>query len=298
MTACARSSKSPTTSRLRRHAAGRVARAPGRLPRTPATAPPSVDQLVDAVAEAQRTPGRRPPRRGPGATNGSTTPGPVPQVTWKRGTELPCPSRRAAAALGPADDREEPHAPLAQPGPLLPGGELDVGARPAARPSGPRRRGRSRPCPASPARPARRESCTPMRRCSGESTRNSPPNDQNAWPPRLAARSWSTSTTRLPAATSSAVATRPARPAPTTMTSVCTRGPPGRRPYGASTYPCRLPAGRGAPRAGPAAPQGAQPPPLAAPPTMGPPCRTSPRHRSAPAPPGGGGPGVRRASSP
>ena len=30
-----------------------------------------------------------------------------------------------------------------------------------------------------------RESLIPIRRCSGESTMNSPPNDQNAWPPRF-----------------------------------------------------------------------------------------------------------------
>src|SRR6201999_871389 len=59
----------------------------------------------------------------------------------------------------------------------------------------------------------------PTRRCSGDPTRNNPPNDQNAWPPRLAAGSWSSSSTRRPASASSAVATRPARPAPTTMTS-------------------------------------------------------------------------------
>src|SRR5689334_16342700 len=57
------------------------------------------------------------------------------------------------------------------------------------------------------------------RRCSGLSTRNSPPNDQNAWPPSDASGSWSTSSTRRPASASSAVATRPANPPPTTMTS-------------------------------------------------------------------------------
>ena len=59
----------------------------------------------------------------------------------------------------------------------------------------------------------------PIRRCSGVSTRNSPPSDQNAWPPRFCSGSWSTSSTRFPASASSAVATSPARPAPTTMTS-------------------------------------------------------------------------------
>src|SRR4051794_40382962 len=58
-----------------------------------------------------------------------------------------------------------------------------------------------------------------MRRCSGLSTSISPPSDQNAWPPRLPSGSWSSRRTRRPASASSAVATRPASPAPTTMTS-------------------------------------------------------------------------------
>lgn len=40
----------------------------------------------------------------------------------------------AAAALGPADDWEELHAVLRQPGALLAGGEADIGLGPAARP--------------------------------------------------------------------------------------------------------------------------------------------------------------------
>src|SRR5829696_1059227 len=60
-----------------------------------------------------------------------------------------------------------------------------------------------------------------MRRCSGLSTSISPPSDQNAWPPRLPSGSWSSRITRRPASASSAVATRPASPAPTTMTSAC-----------------------------------------------------------------------------
>src|SRR4029079_6212534 len=63
-----------------------------------------------------------------------------------------------------------------------------------------------------------------MRRCSGLSTNISPPSDQNAWPPRLASGSWSSRITRRPASASSAVATRPASPAPTTMTSASIRG--------------------------------------------------------------------------
>ena len=62
-----------------------------------------------------------------------------------------------------------------------------------------------------------------MRRCSGLSTNISPPSDQNAWPPKLASGSWSSRITRRPASASSAVATRPASPAPTTMTSASIR---------------------------------------------------------------------------
>src|SRR4051812_3599650 len=59
----------------------------------------------------------------------------------------------------------------------------------------------------------------PARRCSGLSTKNSPPSDQNAWAPRLLRFSWSRTSTRRPAFASSWAATSPARPAPTTMTS-------------------------------------------------------------------------------
>ncbi len=59
----------------------------------------------------------------------------------------------------------------------------------------------------------------PMRRCSGESTKNSPPKDHHACPPRFDRGSWSTMMTRLPAAMASLAATRPARPHPITRTS-------------------------------------------------------------------------------
>src|SRR3954451_3902297 len=57
------------------------------------------------------------------------------------------------------------------------------------------------------------------RRCSGELTKNKPPKLQNAWPPSDCSPSWSSSSTLRPASASSAAATSPARPAPTTMTS-------------------------------------------------------------------------------
>src|SRR5438094_3128050 len=63
------------------------------------------------------------------------------------------------------------------------------------------------------------ESRTPSRRCSGEFTRKRPPNDQNACPPNHGSGSWSSRITRRPASASSAVATSPARPPPTTITA-------------------------------------------------------------------------------
>src|SRR5262249_21975482 len=66
-------------------------------------------------------------------------------------------------------------------------------------------------------------SVTPRRRCSGELTKNRPPNDQYAWPPRFAAFSCSTSATFFPALVSSWAATSPARPAPTTIASASIR---------------------------------------------------------------------------
>src|SRR5690606_23792139 len=66
----------------------------------------------------------------------------------------------------------------------------------------------------------------------------SPPKLHQACPPRCRVDAWSTRATLLPAATSSAVATRPASPAPTTTTSASMRPP--RRSGG--------PDGRAAPR--------------------------------------------------
>ena len=67
-----------------------------------------------------------------------------------------------------------------------------------------------------------RESRIRSRRCSGLSTKNSPPSDQNAWPPSEASASWSRRMTRRPASPRRPRPTRPASPAPTTMTSAST----------------------------------------------------------------------------
>jgi hypothetical protein len=68
----------------------RAALGSSRSPRTPVTAPPlSVSASTlwrkrsSTVARACAARTRR--------INGSSTPGPVPHVMWKRGTELPCP---------------------------------------------------------------------------------------------------------------------------------------------------------------------------------------------------------------
>ena len=58
----------------------------------------------------------------------------MPQVRWKRGTELPWPRAAPVAALGPADERQHPQPEVAQVAALLGRGELDVGLGPAARP--------------------------------------------------------------------------------------------------------------------------------------------------------------------
>ena len=106
-----------------------------------------------------------------------------------------------------------------QPGPLLAGGEVDVGLAPSARGHS-SSRPRSKPARAQPVLPGQvarvLDAHPPL---LGQSTRNSPPNDQNAWPPSVASGSWSSRITRRPASASSAVATSPASPAPTTITS-------------------------------------------------------------------------------
>ena len=92
-TAWARSSNSPVTSRLVRHTAGLAGR--GQDAAADADDGAAVGhQLVDAVAEPHGHLAGLHARHGPGARTAPATPGPVPQVTWKRGTELPCPRAR------------------------------------------------------------------------------------------------------------------------------------------------------------------------------------------------------------
>ena len=156
-------------------------------------------------------------------SNGATTPGPVPHVRWNRGTELPWPVGPAVAALGPADDREEARAPSR----AARSASRRPRSRRTPRPSARGQRSSSRSNWALPIQSCSAsswESLIPIRRCSGLSTRKSPPRLQNAWPPRLCSPSWSSSSTVRPASATSAAATSPARPAPTTITSASTGG--------------------------------------------------------------------------
>ena len=62
-------------------------------PRTPLTAPPESTSSSTLWRKRSSTSPREAASR-TRRTNGSSTPGPVPQVRWKRGTELPWPVAR------------------------------------------------------------------------------------------------------------------------------------------------------------------------------------------------------------
>ena len=172
--------------------------------------PAGHDELVDPVPEPQTS-------RRPGSTasrtrrsNGVDHAGPGAPGDVEPRDRVAVPGREVAAALGPADHGEQAHALRVQPGALLAGGEVDVRLGPFARPVV--LRSRSNPAVPSQSCQARSwESLIPIRRCSGESTRNSPPNDQKAWPPRFVSGSWSTRITRV--RRRRARRSRPARPA-------------------------------------------------------------------------------------
>ena len=132
-TACARSSKSPTAVAASWRRRGRASLGSSTAPRTPSTAPPVTVSASTRCRSRTLDPagrdvladpaGERLDHAGPGA------PGDV-----EAGHRVAGPVRVVAAALGPADDREAAHALRVQPGPLLPGGELDVGRGPLPRP--------------------------------------------------------------------------------------------------------------------------------------------------------------------
>jgi hypothetical protein len=86
MTASARNSNSPTVFRDDSTPRGAVDGS-STAPRNPTTAPSSTISSSTRWRCANRTFGLSRRRR----AKMSTIAGPVPQVTWKRGTELPCP---------------------------------------------------------------------------------------------------------------------------------------------------------------------------------------------------------------
>ena len=158
--------------------------------------------------------------RAPSAMNGSRMPGPVPHDDVEARHRVAVARRGVAAALGPADDGEELHAHAAQPVALLVRRRSAGRPRPTAAPSR-LRRGRSPRCRTSPGGRARG---SPSRPCGAAPGSRS--GTARRTTTRPARRSWrrgscSTMVTRLPASTSSAAATSPARPAPTTIASAC-----------------------------------------------------------------------------
>ena len=106
--------------------------------------------------------------------------------------------RIAAAALGPAGARQHAEPERAQPVALLDRRELDVGPREPPRMLILGTVELALPSQSDQA--SSNESWIRARRCSGESTKNRPPSDQNACPPSDASGSCSSSSTRLPAA--------------------------------------------------------------------------------------------------
>src|SRR5699024_2935486 len=99
----------------------------------------------------------------------------------------------AVPALGPAHHREDAMPQRAQPVPLLPRGELEVGLGPAARPAvlGSVEGGRAQPVLAGEVE-AVADAQTAL---LGVSTRNSPPKLHHACPPRSCSPSRSSSST-------------------------------------------------------------------------------------------------------
>ena len=91
------------------------------------------DQLVDAVPEAERDEAAR-DRLPHAALERLDDAGSRPPREVEARHGVPVPRCRPVAALGPADDREDPMPHLAEPGALLAAREVDVRLRPALRP--------------------------------------------------------------------------------------------------------------------------------------------------------------------
>ncbi len=217
ITAWAVSSNSPAASRLEATPRGESSGA-RTVPRTPRAVPPSTTRWSTRwrwwkVSSPSRT------ACFAYRTNGSTTPVPVPHAMWNRGTELPCPpARRSPRSAQPTVGRKVMPCPASQDRFSPAAHSTYARAQRTAQESSSSVRSKAA-LPRQSFQARSKESLTPRRRCSGESTRKRPPKDQNACPPRLAAFSWSTRATLRPRLVSSWAATRPASPAPTTMTS-------------------------------------------------------------------------------
>src|SRR5699024_12772220 len=91
-------------------------------------------------------------------------------------------------------------------------------ARPAPHPF-PTRRSSDLAVPIQSCQASSLESLIPIILCSGESTKNKPPNDHQACPPRFCSPSCSSKSTLFPFPATSVAVTNPERPAPTTITS-------------------------------------------------------------------------------
>ena len=179
----------------------------------------SVDQLVELVAPEHRQ-----------LALGLGRPGRPDEGFQQPGTRAPGDveaGHGVARALGARRRRVRPSRPPGRSGRRARAAIRACRRRPIGRRPGPILRAQSSSSRSKPAvlaqsrRASSSESLTPSRRCSGESTRKIPPKLQWACPPRFASDSWSSSSTRAPAAVASVAATSPARPAPTTMTSKC-----------------------------------------------------------------------------
>ena len=213
-------------------------------------------ELGHPVAEAQLDQAGVDGRPDPaGERRDHARPGAPDDVEAGHGVAVP--GGGVAAALGPADHREEADALLLEPGALLPRGELQVRLGPLARPvvlgAVERRRCRASPAGPAPASRARAAGAAPGSRSGTGRRRTTRPGRRTT--PRAPARAGSPA---CPASASSAVATRPARPAPTTTTSACAfswrftshaADASARRPGGAVPRASESPGGVGSTRA-------------------------------------------------
>ena len=147
------------------------------------------DQLGDPVPEPELDPTGADVLGDPPDERRRRTPGPGAPGDVEAGHRVAVPADLVAAAFGPLDiGNSAMPCSLSQP--------ASRRRRTPRRPSPIRRgqwsSGRSNPAePSQSARASSAESLTPSCRCSGVLTRNSPPSDHQACPPRLAAPSWS-----------------------------------------------------------------------------------------------------------